>query len=295
MPAPGAVVSNAGRFWSRGFRRFGFLPDYECDLADCEPSAISSDAKAVDSLRDARAGGRVGFCAAQSAHARIAANIAHARLGARSGGPPYRESSKKTLKLKEAKREMKQLKQEKQALRKSPERKVGQVLLAPYRLPQKLLREVRKQLSQVGNSKARVESATANINNGSNRIGERSGTAGLARRKRQNFAYQPCISIVTPVFNTPVAWLKECVESVLAQVYEKWELILVDDDSTDPEMLASVCANWRRATRGSSWTKDTRRGGISAASNHGLALAQGEWIGFLDHDDVLEPDALFQM
>ena len=54
------------------------------------------------------------------------------------------ELEKKALKLKEAKREIKQLKQEKQALRKSPERKIGQVLLAPYRLPQKLFREVRK-------------------------------------------------------------------------------------------------------------------------------------------------------
>ncbi len=51
----------------------------------------------------------------------------------------------KVLKLKQAKRDLKQLKAEKQALRKSPERKVGQVLLAPYRLPQKLIREIRKQ------------------------------------------------------------------------------------------------------------------------------------------------------
>ena len=50
----------------------------------------------------------------------------------------------KVLKLKKAQRDLKQLKAEKQALRKSPERKVGQVFLAPYRLPQKLLREVRK-------------------------------------------------------------------------------------------------------------------------------------------------------
>ncbi len=56
----------------------------------------------------------------------------------------------KLLKLKEAKRELKQLKQEKQALRKSPERKIGQVLLAPYRLPQKLVREVRKRFPKAG-------------------------------------------------------------------------------------------------------------------------------------------------
>ena len=58
------------------------------------------------------------------------------------------------LQLKKAKRDLKQLKAEKQALRKSPERKIGQVLLAPYRLPQKLLREVRKQFPETGNRSA---------------------------------------------------------------------------------------------------------------------------------------------
>ena len=54
----------------------------------------------------------------------------------------------KVLKLKQAKRDLKQLKAEKQALRKSPERKIGQVILAPYRLPQKLVRELRKQFGR---------------------------------------------------------------------------------------------------------------------------------------------------
>ena len=76
----------------------------------------------------------------------------------------------KVLRLKEAKRDLKQLKQEKQALRKSPERKIGQVMLAPYRLPQKLIREVRKQIGASRRSKER-RFARTNIRSGWSEIG----------------------------------------------------------------------------------------------------------------------------
>ena len=99
------------------------------------------------------------------------------------------------------------------------------------------------------------------------------------RVEAESFAYQPCISIVTPVFNTPVAWLTECVESVLAQTYEKWELILVDDDSTDPETLTGLRELGARDSR-IVLAKDEQRGGISAASNHGLACPKGSGSAF---------------
>src|SRR5205814_4118837 len=99
------------------------------------------------------------------------------------------------------------------------------------------------------------------------------------RTESHSFAYQPCISVVTPVFNTPVRWLTECVESVLAQTYEKWELILIDDDSTDPELLRLLPELAARDSR-IVLAKVEHRGGISAASNRGLALAEGDWVGF---------------
>ena len=113
------------------------------------------------------------------------------------------------------------------------------------------------------------------------------------REEARGFTTQPLVSVITPVFNTPVPWLRECVESVLAQTYKKWELILVDDHSIEPEMLrclSELAASDSRIIL----AKDEKRRGISAASNRGLALAQGDWVGFLDHDDLLEPDALFQ-
>ena len=97
----------------------------------------------------------------------------------------------KVLKLKEAKRELKQLKAEKQALRKSPERKIGQVLLAPYRLPQKLVREVRKRFPEAasgGESEPRERIPT--MAREAHRVRNRR-LASTARREARSFAFQP--------------------------------------------------------------------------------------------------------
>ena len=100
--------------------------------------------------------------------------------------------------------------------------------------------------------------------------------------------------MITPVFDTPVQRLEEAIESVLAQAYENWELLLIDDGSSDANLIRALpllAARDRRVVLKNLGTHD----GISAASNQGLALARGEWVAFLDHDDILEPDALFQI
>ena len=198
----------------------------------------------------------------------------------------------KLLKLKEAKRQLKQLKEEKHALRKSPERKIGQVILAPYRLPQKLLREVRKRFPK----RTRLDRSAPGASEYQRWL-QRHRTASddllAMRSEAAAFSYQPCLTIITPVFNTPIQWLEECVESVLAQNYEKWELILVDDGSSDPELLKFLPELAKRDPR-IILKRVEQRSGISAASNLGLEDAEGDWVGFLDHDDILEPDALFQ-
>ena len=56
------------------------------------------------------------------------------------------------------------------------------------------------------------------------------------------FVSQPLISILTPVFDTPVPWLREAVDSVLTQVYENWELLLIDDGSTATDLLGAMPA-----------------------------------------------------
>ncbi len=100
-------------------------------------------------------------------------------------------------------------------------------------------------------------------------------------------------SIITPVYNTPHDVLRECIDSVLAQTHPDWEFILVDDNSPDHtvrDVLAEYSGNPRIRVE-----HRTDNGGIVSASNDGLALATGEFVALLDHDDLLTPDALATM
>jgi GT2 family glycosyltransferase len=197
----------------------------------------------------------------------------------------------KLLKLKQYRGELKLLKKQKQAFQKSPERRIGQVLLAPYRLPERLIKVIWKKLFRP--SAGEGAAARSEYHKWLERHRATTGDLDRMRQEALGFSFQPLVSIITPVFNTPVRWLRECVESVLTQTYEKWELILIDDDSTEPATLRSLTELAASDSR-IILAKDEKRRGISAASNRGLALAQGDWVAFLDHDDLLEPDAIFQ-
>ena len=99
---------------------------------------------------------------------------------------------------------------------------------------------------------------------------------------------RPFVSIVMPVYNS--AWLKEAVASVLAQSYNHFELILVDDQSTLPRTLATLSE-----AGGNPRVKLIRNAhnlGISGATNAGIEASRGDYIAFMDHDDLLHPDAL---
>ena len=101
----------------------------------------------------------------------------------------------------------------------------------------------------------------------------------------------PRFSIVTPVYETPADVLWAMLESVRTQTFGDWELCLVDDCSAEPhlgEMLDEAQAGDPRIRV----QRRQQNGGIVAASNDGLEMAQGEFIALLDHDDELHPDAL---
>jgi O-antigen biosynthesis protein len=97
---------------------------------------------------------------------------------------------------------------------------------------------------------------------------------------------------LTPTFNPNDEFLMAAVESVMAQAYENWELILIDDGSSDSSARALLKNLGRRDARIQIGVQE--HGGISSALNTGLAEARGDWIALLDHDDLLEPDALFR-
>lgn len=98
----------------------------------------------------------------------------------------------------------------------------------------------------------------------------------------------PHVSIIIPVYNAE-AFLDRCLDSAAAQTDPEVEIICVDDASTDGSM-AMLEARARADKRFRVVHREVN-GGESVARNHGVAMAQGEYLAFLDHDDMLEPDA----
>ncbi|MCR4411793.1 MAG: glycosyltransferase, partial [Thermoguttaceae bacterium] len=114
-----------------------------------------------------------------------------------------------------------------------------------------------------------------------------------ARRDAPALKFRPLLSVVMPTFNTRPALLRAAIESVRSQVYDRWELCIGDDGSTDPatrEALDAVAADPRIKVR-----RLPENRGIAAASNLALAEASGEFVVLLDHDDLLAPHALYEI
>lgn len=99
------------------------------------------------------------------------------------------------------------------------------------------------------------------------------------------------ISVIIPVYNS-VSYLNRCIQSVISQVYQDWECILVDDGSTDGSGL--LCDQWGQ--------KDLRlkvihqeNQGVSAARNHGINVSNGDFLIFIDSDDWVEPNYISEL
>lgn len=120
--------------------------------------------------------------------------------------------------------------------------------------------------------------------------------ADLLKMKEESihFIYQPKISIITPVWNTPDLWLREAIESVLAQTYDNWELCIAEGGSTRPG-VRKVLEHYSRQDERIKITFLEENKGISENSNQALLRADGEFIALLDHDDLLAPFALYEI
>ncbi|MDO4796942.1 MAG: glycosyltransferase family 2 protein [Coriobacteriales bacterium] len=117
--------------------------------------------------------------------------------------------------------------------------------------------------------------------------------AELERQRRMaaelDAAKAPLISVVMPVFRPDAAFVREAIESVLRQSYGQWELVVVN--------ASGACEPVDAVLRGVSDTRvrvlEVENRSIAENTNAGIAAAQGDYVAFLDHDDVLEPDALW--
>ena len=116
----------------------------------------------------------------------------------------------------------------------------------------------------------------------------------LEKQKQVKFDYEPKISLVVPVFNTPIEYLDEMISTVVNQSYSNWELCIADgSDETHPAHKA-VGVYAKKDPRIKVMYLDQNYG-ISGNTNKALEMATGDYIALYDHDDFLELDALYEV
>lgn len=117
---------------------------------------------------------------------------------------------------------------------------------------------------------------------------------GGLRRESVDWLVRPKISIIVPVFNPRRYDLAQCIRSVVDQVYDNWELVLVDGGSDYAHVTETMKVFERRDPRVRSFRLRVNAG-IAGNSNEALRRATGEYVAFLDHDDMLAPFALHEV
>ncbi len=110
------------------------------------------------------------------------------------------------------------------------------------------------------------------------------------RKRLRQLRRQPLISVILPIYNPDLKLLEAAIESIRAQLYERWELCLADDASTDANVRPFLEEQARKDSRVKLAFR-ARNGHISACSNSALELATGEWCALLDQDDVVAAEA----
>lgn len=104
---------------------------------------------------------------------------------------------------------------------------------------------------------------------------------------------RPLISLAMPTYKSDLRYLRKAIDSVIAQHYPAWELCIVDDGSDQPELTAALQSYAGAEARIKFAAIENR--GISGATNAAMAMCEGEFVGFIDHDDELTPDALLRV
>ncbi len=114
------------------------------------------------------------------------------------------------------------------------------------------------------------------------------------RQKETKFDRMVTISILVPLYNTPLNFLNEMIESVLAQTYQNWELCLADGSDHDHDEVEKRCREYMEKDKRIVYRRLEKNEGISGNTNRCYEMATGDYIGLFDHDDVLHPSVLYE-
>ena len=107
----------------------------------------------------------------------------------------------------------------------------------------------------------------------------------MVKKEIDDFHYKPLISIILPVYNMNRSWLDQAVESVKNQLYNNWELCIVDDGSDNKETITYLTSIEPDPEIKVKFRADN--GHICNATNDAVGMSKGEFLVFLDHDDIL--------
>lgn len=116
----------------------------------------------------------------------------------------------------------------------------------------------------------------------------------LETQRKQKFDYSPLISIAVPAYQTPVEFLRQMIESLIVQTYSNWELCIVNA-SPDNEEMQKVLAEYSAGDSQVRFCNLKENLGIAENTNRAFAMTKGEFVGLLDHDDLLAPNALYEI
>ena len=119
--------------------------------------------------------------------------------------------------------------------------------------------------------------------------------AELQAQREHSFPRKLRFSIAVPLYNTPEDFLRAMIESVIGQTYADWELCIADgSDESHPE-VGGICREYAARDSRIRYRRLARNCGISGNTNACLELAEGDYVGLFDHDDLLHPAALYEV
>ena len=116
----------------------------------------------------------------------------------------------------------------------------------------------------------------------------------LEKQRKHKFSYSPLISVAVPAFRTPEVFLRQMIDSLLAQTYSNWELCIANGSPEDKKMQAVLDEYANKDSRIRVKILDHNLG-IAGNTNAALEMIQGEYAGILDHDDLLAPNTLYEI